>query len=75
MGLIAGDTSGRIGKTIDNTLIIRDVNTADQGRYTCKASNANGDATNTTFVKVISKIIIFSLPFDLLAHLSRRLTR
>ena len=56
MNLVAGEIRDRVGITITNSLIIREISYGDQGHYTCIASNVNGDARNSTYVEVISKI-------------------
>ena len=44
-----------MGMTLTNSLVLRDLSFGDRGLYTCKASNANGEAFNSTFIEVIRK--------------------
>ena len=56
LNLIAGDISGRIGMTLTFELFLSEINYGDAGTYTCQASNANGDASNSTVVTVVGTV-------------------
>ncbi|XP_045162637.2 contactin-like [Mercenaria mercenaria] len=62
--LTPGEVSGHIGMTLDNSIVFNIIEFSDQGLYTCKASNINGEATNSTSVKVIRGISIATAPLD-----------
>ena len=51
--LTPGEVSGHIGMTLENSIVFNLIEFSDQGVYTCKASNINGEATNSTTVKVV----------------------
>jgi hypothetical protein len=53
-----GIVEGHIGMTFENDLLFNNIENGDQGVYTCKASNINGEASNFTRVEVISKLFI-----------------
>ena len=55
MSLLAGEVSGRVGMTFENDLVFNNIDYSDQGIYTCKATNVNGEAVNVTRVEVIRK--------------------
>ena len=55
ISVLPGDITGRIGMTLKNTLVLREISHSDQGIYMCKASNALGEAINQTRLQVISK--------------------
>lgn len=52
-----GDISGHLGMALDNSLVIINIEYSDQADYTCKASNVNGEAMNTTTVQVIREYL------------------
>ena len=54
--MMPGDMSGRLGMSVDNDLIFNGIDMSDAGVYTCKASNTNGEASNTTRIEVIRKL-------------------
>ena len=43
---------------LDGTLHIAQMTASDQGRYTCKAKNQNGESEASTFVSVFGKFVI-----------------
>lgn len=53
LGLIAGDTSGRLQMSLTFDLQITGVQQSDQGLYTCRATNVNGEASNSTYLTVV----------------------
>lgn len=55
LSVIPGEVTGRLGMTLDNDLILNNIDFSDQGRYTCKGSNIHGDAVNTTVITVVRK--------------------
>ena len=38
-------------------LVLSEITYGDAGTYTCKASNINGEASNTTRVEVVGKLL------------------
>ncbi|XP_052820357.1 contactin-5-like [Mya arenaria] len=58
LGLIPGDVSGRLKMGVNFDLRITEIGVSDRGLYTCKASNVNGEAHNTTFLTVVDGVII-----------------
>ena len=42
----------------NTTLLLANVTDRDEGRYTCKAQNAGGSFTDSTYITVKSKFII-----------------
>ncbi|KAL4221262.1 ATP-dependent RNA helicase ddx25 [Mactra antiquata] len=62
--LTPGDINGHIGMTLENAIVFNDVMFSDAGIYTCKATNVNGEAINTTRVEVVRGISISEAPRD-----------
>ncbi|XP_060587975.1 contactin-like [Ruditapes philippinarum] len=56
---------------IDGTLHVTQVSKADQGLYTCKASNVNGEDTSSTQVSVMAGIFIQTAPLDQTVHVNK----
>jgi Cu/Ag efflux protein CusF len=68
--LTPGEVSGHFGMTLDFSLVFNIIEFSDQGVYTCKASNINGEATNSTTVKVVRKYDISTRQITLNINLS-----
>ena len=60
LNLIPGDISQRIGMLLTFDLVLSEITYGDAGTYTCKASNINGEASNTTRVEVVGKLLYLS---------------
>lgn len=43
---------------LDGTLHIKEVSFSDQGTYTCKATNVNGEDTSSSLITVVGKVIM-----------------
>lgn len=61
LALVPGETGGHIGMTLENALVFNIIEFSDQGQYICKASNVNGEASNSTIVKVAREFLEYCL--------------
>lgn len=61
LSLVRGEITGKLGMTVFNDLVFRVIDYSDQGLYTCKATNINGEATNSTQVNIVRSI---DIPID-----------
>ncbi|MFC1600932.1 PQQ-binding-like beta-propeller repeat protein [Candidatus Sumerlaeota bacterium] len=73
---VALSNGGRISGAISNTLTIGGVIEADQGQYSCVASNAGGPTTSTAATLTVNDapVVVQQGPFNLLPGTSRTLT-
>lgn len=63
-----GDLNGRIGMNLEYGLVLTDVEYSDQGFYSCKGTNALGEAFNSTQVKIMGIYIFIFHPLSIVVH-------
>ncbi|XP_029647063.1 contactin-2 isoform X1 [Octopus sinensis] len=65
LGLDSSQSTGRIQKLLNGNLFIQDITQSDAGEYKCTATNNQGEASQSTKLRVVENLVISRRPSNI----------